>query len=77
MKLKFQKLPYINNVSYLGYDEYGESILVGTIVMCYLKKKLRCHLSINSCEVCISINKFEENPQIYITSLVTRAKHGK
>jgi len=38
MTFKFQKLPCINNVSYLGYDEYGESILVGNIVVCHLRK---------------------------------------
>ena len=38
MTFKFQKLPCINNVSYLGYDEYGESILVGSIGVCHLRK---------------------------------------
>jgi len=38
MKFKFQKLPCINNVSYLGYDEYGESILMENIVVYHLRK---------------------------------------
>jgi len=38
MTFKFQKLTCINNVSYLGYDEYGESILVGNIVVGHLRK---------------------------------------
>jgi len=38
MTFKFQKLPCINNASYLGYDEYDESILKGSIVVCHLRK---------------------------------------